>query len=158
MKKLLDKYQIHITVALILFIAIGGLALLYEQQRDKIIGAQNTLKVEKEGWQREKDELSEQVSQLETQVSEIQKQKASISGGTATGVSTSNTTSTTGLIDINTADKTVLDTLPGIGETKAEAIIEYRSGHGLFKRIEDLKQVKGIGDATFEKLKDKITI
>ena len=66
--------------------------------------------------------------------------------------------STTTLININTADAKLLEELPGIGATKANSIITYREEVGVFKSIEDLKNVSGIGDATFEKLKDYITV
>lgn len=65
---------------------------------------------------------------------------------------------TSTLININTADATKLEELPGIGATKANSIIAYREEVGGFKSIEDLKNVSGIGDATFEKLKDYITV
>ena len=61
------------------------------------------------------------------------------------------------LVNINTADKSALMTLPGIGETYAERIIEYRN-RTAFNSIEDLKNIKGIGEATFEKLRDRITV
>ena len=61
-------------------------------------------------------------------------------------------------ININTADATELDKLPGIGPTKAGDIIAYRETKGSFKTIEDLKDVKGIGDKTFENLKDLVTV
>ena len=48
--------------------------------------------------------------------------------------------------------------LPSIGEAKANAIIEYRKKNGLFKKIEDIKNVKGIGNALYEKIKDYINI
>lgn len=52
-------------------------------------------------------------------------------------------------VNINTADaQTIADHLNGIGLRKAEAIIEYRKEHGPFKTLDDLKEVKGIGDAT----------
>lgn len=60
-------------------------------------------------------------------------------------------------ISINTATLEELQTLTGIGKSKAEAIIEYRTKNGLFKTIEDIKNVSGIGDAAFEKIKDSIT-
>jgi len=63
-----------------------------------------------------------------------------------------------GLININTASASELDTLPGIGETYAARIIEYREANGGFKSTEEIKNVKGIGDVTYEKLKDKITV
>ena len=61
-------------------------------------------------------------------------------------------------VNINTANKEKLETLPGIGETTAQKIIDYRESNGKFKTIEDIKNVSGIGDAKFESLKDKITV
>ena len=61
-------------------------------------------------------------------------------------------------IDINRAEPWLLEALPGIGETRAQAIVDYRSENGPFKRIEDLLQVKGIGEGTFEKIRDYITV
>ena len=63
-----------------------------------------------------------------------------------------------GKININTADSTGLQELTGVGPSTAEKIINYRNENGKFKTIEDLKNVSGIGDKTFEKLKDKITV
>ena len=63
-----------------------------------------------------------------------------------------------GKISINTASLEELQTLDGIGETKAKAIIGYRETNGAFKDIEEIKNVSGIGDATYEKIKDDITI
>ncbi|MBN2044215.1 MAG: ComEA family DNA-binding protein [Anaerolineales bacterium] len=61
-------------------------------------------------------------------------------------------------ININTADKNTLTALPGIGETKAQAIIDYRNENGPFTHPEQLMEVSGIGEATYQKLKDLITI
>jgi len=61
-------------------------------------------------------------------------------------------------IDINRAEPWLLEALPGIGETRAQAIVDYRSENGLFRRIKDLLKVSGIGEATFEKIKDYITV
>jgi len=72
---------------------------------------------------------------------------------------TSTTVETTStLVNINDADIEKLTTLPGIGESKAKNIIEYRKTNGNFKTIEDLKNVSGIGDSTFEKIKSLITV
>jgi len=59
-------------------------------------------------------------------------------------------------VNINTADLKTLESLPGIGASKAQAIIDYRTEHGNFKSIDDLKNVKGIGDKVLEKIKDQI--
>ncbi len=61
-------------------------------------------------------------------------------------------------ININTADEATLDTLPGIGPSKARRIIEYRNQNGPFQSIEEIKNVSGIGDKTFEQLKDLIAV
>ena len=63
-----------------------------------------------------------------------------------------------GLININTATASELDILPGIGYTTATNIIDYRNANGSFKTKEDIKSVNGIGDATYEQIKDLITI
>lgn len=61
-------------------------------------------------------------------------------------------------VNINTADAQTLDTLPGIGSAMAERILEYRKAHGAFQSTEELKEVRGIGDIKYEKLKDKVKI
>lgn len=65
---------------------------------------------------------------------------------------------TTKLININIADIAALDTLPGVGESTAQNIIDYREENGKFKSIEEIKNVSRIGDKMFEKIKDKITV
>jgi competence protein ComEA len=55
-------------------------------------------------------------------------------------------------LSINTATATKLETLPGIGPSLAKRIIDYRDQNGAFKRIEDLKNVKGIGDNLLQKV------
>jgi competence protein ComEA len=61
-------------------------------------------------------------------------------------------------IDINRAEPWLLEALPGIGQTLAGRIVDYRSTNGPFRRIEDLLKVSGIGEATFENMKDFITV
>lgn len=61
-------------------------------------------------------------------------------------------------IDINRADAWLLQALPGIGEVRAQAIIDYRLQFGPFKHIEDLANIPGISNSVFEKIKDYITI
>ena len=64
----------------------------------------------------------------------------------------------TGQINLNTATTEQLMELPGIGEAKAAAIISYRTKAGAFADIEEIMNVNGIGEAMFEKIKDKITV
>ena len=61
-------------------------------------------------------------------------------------------------VNINTADEKALDTLPGVGPAMAKRIIEYRESEGAFQSIEDIKKIRGIGEAKFAKMKDKICI
>jgi competence protein ComEA len=61
-------------------------------------------------------------------------------------------------VDINTASTEELDKLPGIGPSKAQAIVDYRNQHGDFKSVEDIKNVHGIKEGTFSKIKDYITV
>ena len=63
-----------------------------------------------------------------------------------------------GKVNLNKADETTLTTLSGIGPSKAQSIITYREENGGFQTIEDLKKVTGIGDKTYEKLKDSISV
>ena len=62
------------------------------------------------------------------------------------------------LININTAGVNELLTLPGIGESKANAIIAYRNDNGRFKKIEDIMNISGIKEAAFNKIKDNICV
>jgi len=61
-------------------------------------------------------------------------------------------------IDINRAEPWLLQALPGIGETRAQAIVGYRNEQGPFRRVEDLLKVSGIGPATFQRIRDLITV
>jgi competence ComEA-like helix-hairpin-helix protein len=61
-------------------------------------------------------------------------------------------------IDLNTATQAELETLPGIGPTRARAILELRDKLGRFRRVEQLLRVRGIGRATFRKLRPRVTV
>lgn len=92
-------------------------------------------------------ETSVTVSKTTQQVAGASTQKDSGSGQTVSG-----------LVNLNTATASQLDTLDGIGATYAQRIIDYREANGGFKSIDEIKNVKGIGDKTFEKIKDQITV
>lgn len=63
-----------------------------------------------------------------------------------------------GKVNINTADAETLMTLNGIGKAKAEAVIAYREEHGRFRSIEEIREVNGIKDSVFERIKESITV
>lgn len=81
--------------------------------------------------------------------------RAGISGGEEGG---SGQTETLIKVNINTAAKEELMTLTGIGESRADDIIHYRTMNGNFKKIEDIMKVPGIKEAAFQKIKDHITV
>ena len=61
-------------------------------------------------------------------------------------------------VEINTADRMELEELPGIGPRTAERIVEYRTENGRFEKIEDLMNVRGIGERTFLRLRDLVQV
>lgn len=77
--------------------------------------------------------------------------------GSSAGVGDTASTNTDGLVNINTASREELMSLPGIGASKADAVIEYRLSNS-FKTIEDIKNVTGIKDGVFNQIKNQITV
>ncbi len=61
-------------------------------------------------------------------------------------------------VNINTAPVKLLDTLPGIGPIKAQAIVDYRNQNGPFQRVDELMNVLGIGPTTYQSLRDLVTV
>ena len=69
-----------------------------------------------------------------------------------------NKNSSDGLVNINTADENGLQKIRGVGPSIAQRIIDFREQNGNFKSIDEIKKVRGIGEKTFEKIKDSITV
>ncbi len=69
-----------------------------------------------------------------------------------------NERSISGVVNVNAATAEELSLLPGVGPAKAQAIIRWRTEHGAFKRVEDLSQVKGIGDKQLEKMRPHVAL
>ena len=89
-----------------------------------------------EEWEEEKQQLSEQQEwSAESQASQQ-----------------------SGRINLNTATRDELMSIPGVGEAKADSIIQYRQQHGSFTTVEQIKEISGIKDGLFEKMKDSITV
>jgi competence protein ComEA len=80
------------------------------------------------------------------------------SSSRASGARTPTASAPIGKINVNTATLDELDKLPGIGPSIAQRIIDYRTQNGEFKKIDDLKKVRGIGDALFDQIKDLVTL
>lgn len=76
----------------------------------------------------------------------------------ATKTSNVNQTSTNNKVNLNTSSESELLNVPGIGPTKVKEIISYREKTGTFQNVEDLKKIKGIGEKTFEKIKEYFTV
>lgn len=80
------------------------------------------------------------------------------SAGQSTNAGSTGQNDSSTMVNINTATAEELQTLPGIGPSKAETIIAYREENGGFQTIEDMMNVSGIGEKSFEKLKSSITV
>ena len=100
--------------------------------------------------------LGRNISGTEIQTSVLTPQTTSSSVPSSQSTSGA-ATQTSGKININTADLYTLMTLPGIGETYAQRIVDYRTANGPFKNIEDIKNVEGIGEKRYESIKNLIT-
>ena len=61
-------------------------------------------------------------------------------------------------VDLNSADRGVLETLPGVGPRTAQLIVEYREEHGQFEKVEELMNVRGIGERTFLQLRELVRV
>ena len=96
----------------------------------------------------------------ENQVESSSDLSAGVEASTSVAASSNSATkqTTSKKININSATQEELETLPGIGSATALKIINYRKEKGKFKTIEDIKNVSGIGDSKFSKIKDLITI
>lgn len=133
------KYRYIIGVSLIIIILAGLGMLGFDKYR------QNNLKQENDKMavlRLENNQLRQELSQ--SNVKQI------------AGVSTSQ--NQTDKININTATAEELDKIPGIGPARAKLIIDYRTQNNGFKTIEQIKDIKGIGDKSFENIKDLITV
>ncbi|MCT6857048.1 MAG: helix-hairpin-helix domain-containing protein, partial [Bombilactobacillus mellis] len=93
----------------------------------------------------------------QSQVFVPDKNNSSTASNTAQ-TTTANSTTDSKTINLNTADVTELQNLPGVGPKKAELIIQYRQEKGSFSKIEDLTEVQGIGEKTFAKIKSQLTV
>jgi len=139
LNEIIFKYRYLIGGILIFIILVGSGFLIWNRFHQNKINSENS-----------------QIAELQKQNDELRTQLSGQSQPQVAGAST--TENQSDKVNINTADATELDKLPGIGPVKAADIIAYRDSNGGFQSIEELKEVKGIGDKTFENLKDLVTV
>lgn len=139
MDTFIEKYRWIIGGTLIVIIIAGISVIVWDRTHRNKVNNENQTIAE---LQKQNDLLREQLS-------------SSSSKSVAGAQSIENETDK---ININTADATELDKLPNIGPARATDIIAYREENGGFQSIEELKNIKGIGDKTFENLKDLVTV
>ena len=105
--------------------------------------------------QKLQDEMVIYIPKLGEELTEIMPELVQTAQGNR---SSSGSTNNAGKINLNKAEANELTQLPGVGPSKATAIIQHRTEQGTFQTIEDLKKVTGIGEKTFEQLKDLIDV
>lgn len=159
----IDKHRLKIGLGLVVLILASGLVLSWKLSQPKTVasGSENS----------ELKTAQDQIKQLEKEVADLKTNQTppsqspshatppsqlTTSADTAGKIAGASTTS--GMVNINTANVSELDSLPGIGPVYAQRIIDYRSANGPFQSIDQLDNVKGIGPATIEKLRSKATI
>lgn len=98
------------------------------------------------------------VEEIETFLTEGQEVPYVTSSKAGAGLGMDTFSNSPAKININTADKELLCTLPGIGSTRADSIISYREQNGNFSTIEDIMKVSGIKDSSFQKIKEYISV
>jgi len=141
MNDFIERYRWFILGSLIVIIIVGISVIVWDRQSRNKTNTENQTIVE---LQKQNNLLREQLSsQSSTQVA---------------GAVSEKNADNSDLININTASADELDKLPNIGPARAADIISYREENGGFKSIEELKNISGIGDKTFEEMKDLITV
>ena len=160
--KLIEKYRWPIGAGLLLLILVLGGYLLWRENYQKPAQESRITNYESRIMEMEKriSELEKSKSTLpESQPTSSADESSSQMAGTVAGASTPAVSQpVAGVVNINTATVAELDTLSGIGPVYAGRIIDYRNANGGFKSPEEIMNVKGIGEKTFEKFKNKITI
>lgn len=159
-EKPIEKYKYILLAVVALIILAGSFVLFWQIQRQQLSQGDSS-----------PDELKAQIANLNKKIDDLNKQIELARSQSPTVQSKSYTTTSSegrvagesserniGVINLNTASAQELDSLPGIGPTYAQRIIEYRQANGGFKSIEEIQNVKGIGPKTFEKFKDQIAI
>ncbi|MDO8495682.1 MAG: helix-hairpin-helix domain-containing protein [bacterium] len=164
LEALIEKYRFWIGGILVVLILVGGGILLWREnyqkpsQEDRINKLEAKIDELESAQKISKSELQMTNENSNPQNSNIQADSSGQVAGSQSQGSSAKGQVVTGKVNINTANAAQLDTLPGIGTAYAQRIIDYRNSHGGFKSIEEIKNVKGIGDKTFEKMRELISV
>lgn len=151
----IEKGRLFIGLGLIISIVIGGVYWLYPTQSVSVKPNDNQKVAELE---KTVDQLTDRVNELSKDNSSKESTSSISSTQSQVDLVSQDNPVISGKININTATINQLDSLPGIGATYAQRIIDYRTAKGGFKSLSEIENIKGIGDKTFAKLKDRITI
>lgn len=177
------KYQVGLILILILLAGVivygaGSYDRSPSPDSDQATTVIASVKKEMDDIRQENETLKSELSGLNTKLNEIKNALASSqindgqanneAGGKVAGVSASRPTENqaqipaspqpSGIININTASAGELEKLPGVGPARAADIIQYRQANGGFKTPEEIMNIRGIGEKTFEKMKGMITV
>lgn len=161
-----DKYEKlkYIGLGALVVAILGGSFVLFWQINKQDLSSQGDPYQVADAMQSQVSDLNKKIEDLNKALDDAKKSSSSTTtvktttqNGTVAGAETSSG-EFSGMINLNTASADELDSLPGIGPTYAQRIIDYREANGGFSSIEEIENVKGIGPATFGKMKDQITI
>ena len=150
MQALRNWVRVYRWPLVMLFVVLAGSSLFVWLWRQGVVEGQAAAERPDAAAVEALQRLQEQNNELQAALQRAQTAAPATHATAATPVS--------GSVNINTASTAELDSLPGIGPSKAAAIIEYRTTHGGFRTTRELLNVKGIGDSTFEALEDLITV
>ena len=139
MDEFLYRNKILISIVLVLTIIAGGALIWWDKSKGSKIINEN-----------------QEIAELKTQNELLRQQLSQESSKAVAGAQ--DVAQTGDKIDINTASAEELDILPGIGPARAADIIAYREANGGFRTTEEIVNIKGIGEKSFEDLKDLITV
>jgi len=156
MRGIVEKYSTWIGIGLITLALVGGVLLMVKKGA---WASGETQSQPTDNRDKEISDLKSKISDLEKQISDSKSVAAAPVSENATFPSpASKSTTAIGKININTATAAQLDSLPGIGPTYSQRIVDYRNTNGPFTSIDKIQNVKGIGAKTYAKFKDLITI